>query len=249
MGDQGLGISLAKKLIFLMEADKKLAHHLEEVISRAGYQVKSTEKIEKRLFHEIARAAKVFVWDSESPPFSLSELSAAARHKKYTPVIILTGSHRVETKIEGLESGAYDYLTKPVSTDKLLRAIELMLKRAEYAESAGYWPTPTAASTLAAPPKQKPALDASTASRAGTVVSEDLPVPKPKDESDWKPILSVRKWRWIIGSCLIAGLLIFTLELCLGPDKVPGISFFVILAAMPVITIFAIYEWWHWVNT
>ena len=47
------------------------------------------------------------------------------------PVILLTEKHTVEEKIEGLELGADDYVTKPFSTKELLARVKCQLRRSE----------------------------------------------------------------------------------------------------------------------
>jgi len=44
--------------------------------------------------------------------------------KPLTQVIMLTGAATVETAIEGMKSGAFDYLLKPISTEDLVKKIQ-----------------------------------------------------------------------------------------------------------------------------
>ena len=48
-----------------------------------------------------------------------------------TPVLLLTAKTQVEDRIEGLDSGADDYLPKPFSTGELLARVRAMLRRCE----------------------------------------------------------------------------------------------------------------------
>lgn len=51
---------------------------------------------------------------------------------KDVPILMLTGRDSLENKIEGLEAGADDYLTKPFSTNELLARIRAMLRRSNF---------------------------------------------------------------------------------------------------------------------
>lgn len=197
----GLGLSLAKRIILLFEGDRKLADHWEKVITHAGYVVKSSEKVEKKLYPAIAQAAKVFVWDSDSPPFSLEELRAAVARKKETPVIVLTGSYRIDTRIEELGLGTYDYLRKPFTDRELLEAIRSAMKKVAYAEEHGHLPQPASAAP-AAPPEQKLVSDAETASGTKTVPG-DSSLKKPLEKSVLALIPAHIYWIWtaMLGAC------------------------------------------------
>ena len=47
----------------------------------------------------------------------------------HLPVLILTGSSRIEDRVEGLDSGADDYLTKPFSFSELSARLRALLRR------------------------------------------------------------------------------------------------------------------------
>jgi DNA-binding response OmpR family regulator len=51
--------------------------------------------------------------------------------KPHLPVLILTGSARVEDRVDGLNSGADDYLTKPFAFSELLARVRALLRRSK----------------------------------------------------------------------------------------------------------------------
>lgn len=53
------------------------------------------------------------------------------RRVKDTPVIVLTARDRVVDKVEGLDTGANDYMTKPFAIEELLARIRVHLKKKE----------------------------------------------------------------------------------------------------------------------
>ena len=57
------------------------------------------------------------------------------RRKISTPIIMLTALSATEEKIDGLDAGADDYLTKPFEFDELLARVRAILRRGEASES------------------------------------------------------------------------------------------------------------------
>jgi DNA-binding response OmpR family regulator len=54
---------------------------------------------------------------------------------KHTPILLLTAKDQIKDRVEGLNSGADDYLIKPFSFDELLARIRALLRRPEAAQS------------------------------------------------------------------------------------------------------------------
>jgi putative two-component system response regulator len=73
--------------------------------------------------------------DIEMPGINGFETLKRLRLNRYLgsiPVIFLTGNHDTETEVRGLQSGARDFITKPVEKSILLHRIELHLRFSDY---------------------------------------------------------------------------------------------------------------------
>ena len=107
--------------ILLIEDDKISRITLGDTLTKHGYQVTScatgragADALEKTAF-------EVVITDLRLPDLSGLDLVKLAKAKESAcTVIVITGYATVETAVTALKLGAYDYLTKPFSPDKLL---------------------------------------------------------------------------------------------------------------------------------
>jgi putative two-component system response regulator len=77
----------------------------------------------------------IILLDIEMPEMDGFEVLKRLRLNRYLgsiPVIFLTGNHDTETEVRGLQSGARDFITKPVEKSILLHRLELHLRFASY---------------------------------------------------------------------------------------------------------------------
>ena len=78
----------------------------------------------------MSRAA--FSWTCKYPDWTVRQCSPRLSELGSTlPIIFLTGHPDIPTTVRAIKAGADDFLTKPVSSDELLRAIELAIVRHE----------------------------------------------------------------------------------------------------------------------
>lgn len=72
----------------------------------------------------------VVVLDWEMPKLSGPQVCRELREKRpYVPVLMLTGRRNVDDKVEGLDAGADDYLTKPFNPQELSARVRTLLRR------------------------------------------------------------------------------------------------------------------------
>ncbi len=69
--------------------------------------------------------------------FAVCKAVRSALETMFIPVIMLTGQDSIEEKLQGLSSGADDYITKPFDAEELLARIETVLRRAERQRKSG----------------------------------------------------------------------------------------------------------------
>jgi len=122
--------------ILLVEDDRKVASFIRRGLTEEGYAVDVIHDGENGLAMGLDRLHDIIVLDvmlPQKPGFQvLRELRQA---KVTTPVLLLTARDAVEDKVQGLDAGADDYLTKPFAFAELLARVRALLRRAKTAET------------------------------------------------------------------------------------------------------------------
>ncbi len=112
-------------LILLVDDDPSLRRVTEYTLEQAGYQVAAAADGQEglRLFHE--RTPDLVITDLQMPKLSGTELLAGIKAvRPELLVIVITAFGTIEQAVEAMKQGAHDFLTKPVSRDALLLAVE-----------------------------------------------------------------------------------------------------------------------------
>jgi DNA-binding response OmpR family regulator len=116
--------------IVLVEDEKKLAHSLERLLVRSGYEVSLVFDGQSAIDAVTRQELHLMVLDINLPVKSGIEVLHHIRSSSYhTPVLVLTARDTIQDKIKGLEIGADDYLTKPFDSAELLARIQAILRR------------------------------------------------------------------------------------------------------------------------
>lgn len=116
--------------ILLAEDEKRMSMALTEILKQEKYDVKAVydggaaaEAIETEIYDLIILDVMMPVMSG----FDVVKKARAAGVK--TPVLMLTAKSDVNDKVEGLDNGADDYLTKPFETGELLARIRALCRR------------------------------------------------------------------------------------------------------------------------
>ena len=100
--------------ILLVEDDKQTADYVARGLREHGHTVDRAENGRDGLFLAASEPYDVMVVDRHMPQMDgLSLVKAARATGIKTPVLFLTTMGGVDDRVEGLEAGADDYLTKP----------------------------------------------------------------------------------------------------------------------------------------
>jgi two-component system response regulator PhoP len=117
--------------ILLIEDETALRLQLIDKLQASGYVVDAADNGEEGLYLGNEYPVDAGIIDIGLPKLSglevIQRLREASRH---FPIIILTARGRWQEKVEGLEAGADDYLTKPFEMEELMARLRALLRRA-----------------------------------------------------------------------------------------------------------------------
>ena len=122
--------------ILLVEDDRKVASFIRKGLAEEGYAVDVAQDGETGLAMGLDRLHDVIVLDVMLPGKPGFQVVRELRQAKVTtPVLLLTARETVEDKVQGLDAGADDYLTKPFAFAELLARVRALLRRGRGAQA------------------------------------------------------------------------------------------------------------------
>ena len=121
-------------LILVIEDEVQMRRFLRASLSSNGYQVVETGTAEDGLAQAAARNPDLVLLDLGLPDQDGLVVTQRLREWAKTPVIVISARGREEDKIQALDAGADDYLTKPFGVGELLARIRVALRNAARGE-------------------------------------------------------------------------------------------------------------------
>ena len=116
--------------ILVVEDEIQLADALSEILRRNMYTVDTSYDGIDGLDNAMSGVYDCIILDIMLPGMNGFEVLKKLRKEKIsTPVLLLTAKSEIEDKINGLDSGADDYLTKPFVTGELLARVRALTRR------------------------------------------------------------------------------------------------------------------------
>lgn len=116
--------------VLVVEDEAKVARALREGLEREKYEVVVAPTGEEGFFLVNAEEFDLVVLDLMLPGRDgLQVLSTLRKRGLQTPVLILTARDAIEDRVQGLDSGADDYLVKPFAFPELLARIRALSRR------------------------------------------------------------------------------------------------------------------------
>jgi len=121
-----------RKRILVVDDELSIRKVLQAMLSREGHEVDLASNGAEAISALGERSFELVVTDLKMPGVDgLELLGFCAQHLPGLPVIVITAHGTVDTAVEALKLGAYDYITKPFEQDELRMVIAKALRREE----------------------------------------------------------------------------------------------------------------------
>ena len=115
--------------IFIVEDERAIARLLQLTLEREGFKT-ATESNGRRAYERILQEHyNLVLLDVMLPEMDGMEICKRVREISDVPIIMLTARDEIRDKVEGLDLGADDYVTKPFDTEELLARIRGVIRR------------------------------------------------------------------------------------------------------------------------
>jgi DNA-binding response OmpR family regulator len=115
--------------VLVVEDDADIAGVLRRSLDKEGYDVRVAGDGESALDEAGVFSPDAVVLDLGLPKLDGVEVCRRLRTEGDVPILILTARDALDARVEGLDSGADDYLVKPFEREELLARIRALLRR------------------------------------------------------------------------------------------------------------------------
>ncbi len=115
--------------ILVVEDDEDIAQALQRSLRMEGYEVRIAPDGAAGLEQTPIFAPDLVILDLGLPKVDGIDVARTLRERDDLPILILTARDAVESRVEGLDAGADDYLVKPFERQELLARLRALLRR------------------------------------------------------------------------------------------------------------------------
>lgn len=123
-----------KPLILVVEDDRAVRNLITTTLETHDYKFISATNGQQAILEIISHHPDIILLDLGLPDMDGVEIINKVRSWSMIPIIVISARSEDISKIEALDAGADDYLTKPFSVDELLARLRVTMRRLKYSE-------------------------------------------------------------------------------------------------------------------
>ena len=116
--------------ILVVDDEVQITRVLRAALQSNGYEVSIAKNGVEALTLYLEKAPDLVITDLSMPEMDGVELTREIRQRASTPIIVVSVRNQEGAKIQALDEGADDYITKPFGIQELLARVRVQLRRA-----------------------------------------------------------------------------------------------------------------------
>lgn len=124
-----------KSLILVVEDDQAVRNLITTTLDMHEYKYRTAVNGESAIMEAVSYNPEVILLDLGLPDMDGTEVIKKVRSWSTVPIIVISARSEDTDKIEALDAGADDYLTKPFSVEELLARLRVTFRRLTYIQS------------------------------------------------------------------------------------------------------------------
>jgi two-component system, response regulator, stage 0 sporulation protein F len=129
MFDTGADVLRTTKRILVVDDEENAREALSKILAHDGYEVSSAANGVEALNFLRSKSVELIITDINMPEMNgISFLRELNRKHPDSNVIMLTAYGEVESYLEAMNLGAFEYINKPIKYDELKKVINKILK-------------------------------------------------------------------------------------------------------------------------
>lgn len=121
-----------KPVILVVEDDKAIRKLITTTLETQGYMYHTAITGETSIIEAVSKRPDIIILDLGLPDMDGVDIIKKIREWSNTPIIVVSARSEDRDKIDALDAGADDYLTKPFSVEELLARLRVSLRRVRY---------------------------------------------------------------------------------------------------------------------
>lgn len=126
--------------VLIVEDETNICRFVTALLETSGYQVMVAHTAEAGLMLFASHVPDLIILDLGLPDADGMVFLHSVRRESLTPVIVLSARTQEHDKVEALDAGANDYVTKPFGSAELLARIRSVLRNNRHANEEGKYP-------------------------------------------------------------------------------------------------------------
>jgi two-component system nitrogen regulation response regulator NtrX len=117
---------MATKRVLIVDDEENIGRSLRMILEREGYNVNLCKSVAEFSKHPAAHTADVYLFDMKLPDGNGIDLLRALKQNNNggSPAVMISGHGTIADAVEATRAGAFDFLEKPLSRDRVLLAVK-----------------------------------------------------------------------------------------------------------------------------